>query len=79
MMVGIYFTLGIFLFIAARDPVRHRSLIWFAVWSSVVHANIMAVQAVSDPHSRGHLIADVPALLVAAVVLGVLMGRERPA
>jgi len=77
MMVGLYFTLGIFLLLAAKDPRRHRSLIWFTVWSSAVHVAIMAVQAFSSPEHYPHLIADVPALFLAAVVLGVLMPRER--
>ena len=48
MIIGIYATLGVFLFFAARDPLGHRSLIWFTVWSSVVHGGIMAVQAITD-------------------------------
>jgi hypothetical protein len=79
MLVGIYFTLGVFLIRASRDPSRHRSLIWFAVWSSVVHAGVMTVQAFSGPEHRGHLLADVPALFLAAIVFAVLMPRgERP-
>lgn len=77
MIVGIYATLGVFLLIAARNPDAHRSLIWFTVWSSVVHAAIMAVQSVSDPMERGHLIADVPALVIIAVVLATLMPRTK--
>ena len=75
MIMGIYATLGVFLLIAARNPEAHRSLIWFTVWSSVVHAGIMAAQSLSEPMERGHLIGDVPALLLVAVVLGVLMPR----
>lgn len=45
MIIGIYATLGIFLMLAARNPSGHLSLIWFAVWSSIVHGGIMAVQA----------------------------------
>jgi hypothetical protein len=45
------------------------------VWSSVVHAAIMAVQAFSEASERGHLVGDVPALLIVAIVLGVLMPR----
>jgi len=51
------------------------SLIWFTVWSSVVHAAIMGVQAVSDPAERGHLLGDVPALILVAVVLAALTPR----
>ena len=75
-MVGIYFTLGVFLLLAAREPLRHLSLIWFAVWSSVVHASIMAVHALSDARGHGHLLADVPALFIAAAVLGILTPRR---
>ncbi|GJO51952.1 hypothetical protein NJB1604_40360 [Mycobacterium marinum] len=79
MIIGIYATLGVFLLIAARDPLAHRSLIWFTVVSSVVHAAIMAAQAIGDPHERGHLAGDVPALVIVAVVLGLLMrGAETP-
>ncbi|MGV0792624.1 DUF6632 domain-containing protein [Mycolicibacterium sp. XJ1819] len=73
MIVGIYATLGVFLLIAARDPRAHLSLIWFTVWSSVVHAAIMAVQSVRGHHQLGHLAGDVPALLVGAIVLAALV------
>jgi hypothetical protein len=77
MIVGIYATLGVFLVWASRRPEEHRSLIWFAVWSSVVHGGIMAVQALADPSERGHLLGDVPALFLAAGVLGLLAPRGR--
>jgi hypothetical protein len=73
MIIGIYATLGMFLLMAARDPDAHKSIIWFTVWSSVVHGAIMALQAISDPAERGHLIADVPTLFLIVIVLGVLM------
>jgi hypothetical protein len=73
MIVGVYATLGVFLLLAARDPDANKSLIWFTVWSSVVHGAIMAWQSFNDPAERGHLVGDVPALLLAAVVLGGLM------
>lgn len=73
MICGIYAVLGIFLIMAARDPASHRSLIYFTIWSSVVHALIMAAQAIGDGHELGHLIGDVPALLLVAAVLWRLM------
>jgi hypothetical protein len=69
MIAGIYAVLGIFLIIAAKNPEANRSLISFTVWSSLVHAAIMGVQAVGDSHETGHLIGDVPALVLVAVVL----------
>ena len=77
MIVGIYATLGIFLILAAKNPSANASLIWFTVWSSVAHAVIMAFESVRTPMQHGHLTGDVPALLLVAIVLGVLMGRAR--
>jgi hypothetical protein len=77
MILGIYATLGAFLILASRDPLSHRSLIWFAVWSSVVHGGIMAAQSFADPNQMGHLWGDVLALFVVAAVLGVLMPRGK--
>ena len=79
MIVGIYATLGIFLIRAARDPAANRSLIWFTVWSSLVHAAIMAVQSFASPMHEGHMLGDVPALLLIAIVLGGLMIAQPPA
>lgn len=75
MILGIYATLGVFLLRAARNPLQNLSLIWFTVWSSVVHGTIMAAQALAYPEHRGHLLGDVPALLVIAIILGVLTPR----
>ena len=72
MIVGVYATLGVFLLMAARNPQEHRSLIWFAVWSSVVHGAIMAAQSMPAEH-HGHLLGDVPALFLVAIVLGGLL------
>jgi hypothetical protein len=79
MILGIYATLGVFLLLASRDPLANRSLIWFTVWSSVVHGGIMAAQAIEDPMEQGHLIGDVPALFLIVIVLAVLMPRAAPA
>jgi len=75
MILGVYATLGVFLLLAARNPLGNLSLIWFTVWSSAVHGGIMAVQALEYPEHHAHLIGDVPALLLIAVVLGVLTAR----
>jgi hypothetical protein len=79
MILGVYATLGIFLIIAARNPLQNRSLIWFTVWSSFVHGGIMAVQAMKAPAEHGHLLGDVPALVLVAVVLAILMPRGNAA
>jgi uncharacterized protein DUF6632 len=76
MILGIYATLGVFLMLAARDPMAHRSLIWFAVWSSIVHGAIMAVQSIANHRHIGHLWGDVLALIVVAAVLAALTPRQ---
>src|SRR6201998_3878131 len=77
MILGVYATLGVFLLIASRNPLQHRSLIWFTVWSSLVHAGIMAVQAMRSPMEHGHLLGDIPALAIVAVALAILTPRGR--
>jgi hypothetical protein len=71
----IYLVLGVFLILAARDPLKHLSLIWFTVWSSVAHGGLMAAQAISSPEHYRHLLRDVPLLFLVAIVLGALTPR----
>jgi hypothetical protein len=75
MILGVYATLGVFLLVASRNPLANLSLIWFTVWSSVVHAGIMAMQSLANSEHRGHLLGDVPALLIVAAVLAFLTPR----
>jgi hypothetical protein len=77
MILGVYATLGIFLLMASRDPARNTSLIWFTVWSSVVHGGIMTAQSLVATENHGHLLGDVPALFIVAFALAVLTPRGR--
>jgi hypothetical protein len=79
MILGVYATLGVFLLIASRNPLRHLSLIWFTVFSSIVHAGIMTVQALRMPSEHGHLFGDVPALFIVAALLAFLTPRSADA
>lgn len=79
MILGIYATLGVFLLRAAKDPGRHLSLIWFTIWSSLVHAGIMAWHAFTDAGEMGHMLGDVAALALVGVVLALLVSRAEPA
>ena len=71
-------TLGIFLLLASRNPSANRSLIAFTAWSSLVHAAIMAVQAFQHASERGHLLGDVPALVIVGVALIALAPAKQP-
>src|SRR5262249_1726486 len=79
MILGVYATLGIFLLLASRNPLAHLSLIWFTVWSSVVHGVIMGAQALATPEQLGHLWGDVPFLFLIAAVLAFLTPRRAEA
>jgi hypothetical protein len=75
MILGIYATLGVFLLVASRNPLAHLSLIWFTVWSSVVHGGIMAAQAFANTEHMGHLWGDVLGLFLVAAILAILTPR----
>jgi uncharacterized protein DUF6632 len=79
MILGVYAVLGVFLIRAAKDPVAHASLIWFTVWSSIVHGGVMLVDALMDETERGHLIGDIPALFLLALIFWYLMPSESEA
>ena len=79
MIMGVYATLGVFLIRAAKDPLAHSSLIWFTIWSSIVHGGIMLVQAIVDETDRTNLLGDIPAIFLVAIVLWYLMPSQRVA
>ncbi|WP_346838600.1 DUF6632 domain-containing protein [Microbulbifer sp. SAOS-129_SWC] len=76
MIVGVYAVLGIFLIRAARDPAANASLIWFTIWSSLVHGGIMLIQALVDASERANLLGDIPALLLVGALLWYLMPKR---
>ncbi|MES1943780.1 hypothetical protein PC39_06684 [Salinisphaera sp. PC39] len=76
MIMGVYATLGVFLILAARDPMANLSLIRFTIWSSIVHGGIMLVQAVADETERANLLGDIPALFLVALVLWYLVPKQ---
>ena len=76
MIIGVYATLGLFLIKASKNPLENLSLIWFTIFSSIVHAGIMLVQAIVDTAESSNLYGDIPALFLVAIVLWVLMPRK---
>jgi hypothetical protein len=49
MILSVYATLGVFLLVASRNPLANLSLIWFTVWSSVVHAGVIGTPGAGEP------------------------------
>ena len=58
MLNSVLATLGVFVFMAARNPAAHRSLLLFAIWSSYAHAAIMLVTSFQLPAQRTVLLAS---------------------
>ena len=77
MMMGIYFALGIFLLIAAKNPSAHRSLIAFAAWSSFAHALVMSVLGLEIASERVGFLVGSAVLVVIAVALIVLAPKSQ--
>ena len=71
--------LGVVRMLAARDPTANRSLIWLAIWSTVVRGVIMAIQSLADYHYFDHLLGDVAAPIAVAAVLAALTPRREGA
>ena len=72
MMMGLYFTLGIFLLIAVRNPSAHRSLIAFAAWSSFAHATVMSTLGFEIARKRTEFLTGSAILVAIGVTLIVL-------
>lgn len=64
MMLSLYFTLGIFLLLAARNPSAHRSLIAYAGWANSAHAAAMALMAIHPASDGKGLLLHFRGLLV---------------
>lgn len=76
MIMGVYAVLGICLILIAKDPLKNLMLIWFTIWSNIVHGGIMLVQAIVDETDRANLYGDVPALIISAFILWYLIPTQ---
>jgi len=76
MMMSLYFTLGMFLLIAVRNPSAHRSLIAFAAWSSIAHAATMSTQGFEMPSQRtGFLIGSAVLVVIGGGLIVLSPGK----
>ena len=79
MMLSVYVTLGIFLLLAARNPLANRSLVAFTAWSSFAHAAVMFIQAFQIASERGELLVAVALLGIVGVALVALAPAKQSA
>ena len=77
MMMSLYFTLGVFLLVAARKPSAHRSLIAFAAWSSFAHAVVMSTLGFQVPSEKIGFLIGSGVLVVIGVALLALAPAEQ--
>ena len=79
MFYTILAALGVFLVLAARNPSAYRTLIAYAVWSSVAHGAVMALMAIQLPTKRGELLVGAALAALGAVLLLVFAPRKETA
>jgi peptidoglycan/LPS O-acetylase OafA/YrhL len=77
MMMSLYFTLGVFLLLAARKPSAHRSLVAFAAWSSFAHAVVMTILGFHLPSEQvGFWIGSSVLVVIGVALLAVSPSRQ---
>lgn len=77
MMLSLYFTLGVFLLVAARKPSAHRSLIAFAAWSSFAHAVVMTILGFHIPSEKtGFLIGSAVLVVIGVALLALAPAKQ---
>ena len=73
MLNSVLATLGVFVFLAARNPAAHRSLLLFAAWSSFAHAAIMLVMSFQVPAQQAVLLISVAVTALGGVLIMVFV------
>ena len=76
MMMSLYFTLGIFLLLAARNPSANQSLIGFTAWSSFAHATVMGVQAYLNFIARRELLGVAIFIVIGVALIALAPARQ---
>ena len=65
MGLSLYVMIGVFLLVAARNPVANRGVIVFAGWLNIAHAAVMMIMAVHLPNEREDM------LIASAIFAGI--------
>jgi len=75
MIMSIYVTMGIFLFLSVSNPAANRTLIAFVGWANIAHAAVMAVQEYRHVIESRELPGVVLFLLVGILLLALLPAK----
>ena len=77
MFVSFFVVLGVFLLLAVRNPLAHRSLIVFAAWWNLTHAFVMTIQTVqASQHGTPRNSTDVFVAGITGLVLLLVAPRK---
>ncbi|MFS1526409.1 DUF6632 domain-containing protein [Microbulbifer sp. 2304DJ12-6] len=75
-IIGMFATLGVFLVLAATNPIANIILVWFTIWLNLVYATISLLMAVGDETGEQNLIGDIPLQYLIAGVLWYLIPKN---
>ena len=78
MFLSLNTALGVFLLLAVKQPVKHRSLIAYGAWSSLAHGFTMSIQS-AEAAARGMHRRDSPQDIVIFVIIGIALLALLPA
>ena len=80
MGISLYVMQGIFLLLAAREPLANRGVITFAAWLNIAHATVMVIMSIHLPHERRDLLVASAIFALIGVVLIALQpkGQKHP-
>jgi hypothetical protein len=72
MFLSLNTVLGVFLLLAVKQPVKHRSLIAYGAWSSLAHGFTMTIQS-AEAAARGMHRRDSPQDIVIFGIIGIAL------
>ena len=72
MFLSLNTVLGVFLLLAVKHPTKHRSVIAYGAWSSLVHALTMTIQS-AEASAHGTHRSDSPWDIVVFGVIGIAL------
>jgi hypothetical protein len=78
MFLSLNMVLGVFLLLAVKQPARHRLLIAYGAWSSLVHASTMTIQS-AEALAHGTHRSDSPWDIVIFGAIGIALLTLLPA
>lgn len=77
MGISLYIMQGIFLLLAARDPLANRGVITFAAWLNIGHAAVMVIMSIHLPHERQDLLVASAIFTLIGVALIALLPKDQ--